>query len=237
MNASRLRIPRVDAAGYMNRVVLAQHAQAKDSGTGAIRSSASPTTRAGISSRERFRDAHCGGALNRERGIQQSFGGLDIEVVGEVEHVEGHAAFEHAGFQPKIEIAERHGVRLSAAHRGERGQQHRTEQGRRWHRTPNGASRHGPRLLHRTRWHWRANATAEPPAGMLIAVQRRGDRRCGRSAVRVPVRHQVTEAIPSPHAGRSYRRRRSRSPRSRWTCSCRTPSSSTTRRTERPYCR
>ena len=153
MNASRLRIPRVDAAGYMNRVVLAQYAQAKDSGTGAIRSSASPTTRAGISSRERFRDAHCGGALSRERGIQQSFGGLDIEVVGEVEHVEGHAAFEHAGFQPKIEIAERHGVRLSAAHPGERGQQHRTEQGRRWHRTPNGASRHGPRLLHRTPCH------------------------------------------------------------------------------------
>ena len=173
MNASRRRIPRVDAAGYMNRVVLAQHAQAKDSGTGAIRSSASPTTRAGISSRERFRDAHCGGALSRERGIQQSFGGLDIEVVGEVEHVEGHAAFEHAGFQPKIEIAERHGVRLSAAHPGERGQQHRTEQRRRWHRTPNRASRHGPRLRHQTRCHWRANATAEPPAGMLIAVQGR----------------------------------------------------------------
>ena len=81
---------------------------------------------------------HCGGALSRERGIQQSFGGLDVEVVGEVEHVEDDAAFEHAGFQPKIEIAERHGVRLSAAHPGERGQQHRTEQGRRWHRTPNG---------------------------------------------------------------------------------------------------
>ena len=103
MNASRLRIPRVDAAGYMNRVVLAQHAQAKDSGTGAIRSSASPTTRAGISSRERFRDAHSGGAQPRTRD-RESFGGLDIEVVGEVEHVEGHAAFEHAGFQPKIEI-------------------------------------------------------------------------------------------------------------------------------------